>query len=87
LSTWKKNVEFDFGEQKFAVARVKNSSEGIPESLKELFETNSGNLNKTQKNIFANFLREFSDSFSKEIIAGTCDILEHVINIKDVELY
>lgn len=61
---------------------MENSSEEILEFLIDLFEINSGNLNKARKYIFADFLREFSDLFSKEIIAGNCDILEHVINVR-----
>jgi len=35
------------------------------------------------KNVFADFLCEFEDVFSEDIVAGNCDVLEHVINVKD----
>jgi len=44
---------------------------------------NSLNLDKTHKNIFADFLCEFEDVFSEDIVAGNCDVVEHVINVKD----
>jgi len=50
--------------------------------LKELFIKNSSNLNKTQK-VSANFLCEFHNIFSESIVAENCDVVEHVINMKN----
>jgi len=57
------------------VARVKGSAERISSPLKELFENNSKNLNEGQHEIFIDFLEEFQDIFSNDVIIGDCDIL------------
>jgi hypothetical protein len=86
--------EFAFGstnkEKKVqSCSRIKVSPEKVPSPekdrsiLKELFENNSANLDKAQKDIFAHFLGEFQGVFSGNIVAGNCDIVEHVINVKD----
>jgi len=36
-----------------------------------------------QRKIFIDFLEEFQDVFSNDVIAGNCDIVKHVINVKD----
>jgi len=41
------------------------------------------NLDEIRKNIFVDFLCEFEDVFSEDIVAGNCDVVEHVINVKD----
>jgi len=64
----------------------RNSFEKIPTILEKLFVDNSLNLNETRKNIFADFLCECEDVFSKDIVAGNCDVVEHVINVKDSSL-
>jgi len=65
------------------VACVGEFTEKVSFSLKELFVNNSKNLNEGQREIFIDFLEEFQDVFSKEVIAGNCDVVEHVINLKD----
>jgi len=57
--------------------------ERVPTILKELFVDNSANLDGIRKNTFADFLCEFQDVFSENIVAGNCNIVEHVINVKD----
>ena len=63
--------------------RIEVFCEKVPISLKELFEENSQNLNYLEKGIFANFLREFEDVFSENVVAGNCNVVEHVINVQD----
>jgi len=74
-----------FGESNVSkqVARVGEFNERVSCSLNELFVNYSKNLNEGQREIFIDFLEEFQDVFSKEIIAGNCDVVEHVINLKD----
>jgi len=73
---------------KFKCYRVKeiserNSSKKVPAILEKFFIDNSLNLDETRKNIFADFLCEFEDVFSEDIVAGNCDVVEHIINVKD----
>jgi len=65
------------------VARVEESVGRIPFSLRELFKENSKSLNEGQREIFVDFLEEFQDVFSNDIIAGNCDIVKHVVNVRD----
>jgi len=51
--------------------------------LKEFFEKETQDLNEEQKERFANFLTEFRDVFSEEIVAGNCKLVEHIIKIED----
>jgi len=37
-------------------------------------------LNEKQQEVFLDFLREFQDIFSDEIVSGNCEIVNHVIN-------
>jgi len=55
----------------------------VPTILKNLFENNSINLIDLEKEIFAEFLNNFSGVFSENIVAGNCSVVEHVINIRD----
>jgi len=55
----------------------------VPSNLKYLFEENSKNLDESQKQLCVEFINEFRDVFSEEIIAGNCEIGEHVINLQD----
>jgi len=64
-------------------ARVEESVDRVPFPLGELFKGNSKNLNEGQREIFVDFLEEFQDVFSNDIIAGNCDIVKHVINVRD----
>jgi len=55
----------------------------VPSNLKYLFEESSKNLDESQKQLCAELINEFHDVFSEEIIAGNCEIGEHVINLQD----
>ncbi|XP_011858923.1 PREDICTED: uncharacterized protein LOC105556439 [Vollenhovia emeryi] len=70
-------------EEIFDCARVETSSQGVPSVLEELYIRNSQNLIDSQKKDFAAFLRKFKNVFSQETVAGNCEVLEHVINLKD----
>jgi len=48
-----------------------------------VFEKETQELNKEQKERFAQFLTEFQDVFFKEVIAGNCNVIEYTIKIKD----
>ncbi|XP_071652203.1 uncharacterized protein [Temnothorax longispinosus] len=69
-------------EKVLSCSRIQVSSERAP-FLKELYTNNSSNLNKAQKEIFTDFLEEYQDVFSEEIVAGNCGVVEHVINLED----
>lgn len=43
----------------------------------------SKNLNDIQKKDLGDFLEEFQNVFSRDIVAGSCDVLKHEIDIKD----
>lgn len=64
-------------------SETNNSLKEVPDILKQSLECNSSHLNKTQKDVFADFLMEFRDVFSENIVAGNCDIVRHAINLKD----
>jgi len=59
------------------------SSLDVPSNLKCLFGESSKNLNESQKQFCEKFLNKFRDVFSKEIIAGNCEMGEHIINLQD----
>lgn len=67
-------------------ARVKSPSEEVSSVFEELLVEKAENLNKSQKEIFASFFERNKDLFSQEIIAGNCDVFEHVINVKNSSL-
>lgn len=58
-------------------------SDRVPTKLKELFADNTPHLNTIQKEVLVNFLNEFRDVFSVDIVAGNCDMVKHCINVKD----
>jgi len=77
-------------ETNFKICRIeeiskRNSFEKVPAILGKLFVDNSLNLDETRKNIFTDFLCEFEDVFSEDrkIVARNCDVVEHIINVKD----
>jgi len=72
-----------FAEQKDIQCGRLESFFEVPSNLKNLFEESSKNLNESQKQFCAEFINEFRDVFSEEIIAGNCEIGEHVINLQD----
>lgn len=70
-------------EQNLNCLRIQDYSEKVPSILMELYENDSVNLNKSQKDIFANLLNEYEDIFSEKIVAGNCDIVTHAINVRN----
>jgi len=56
--------------------------EKVPYFLQMFFEENSKNLS-SQRDIFADFLIEFQDVFSEDLVAGNCEVLKHSINVRD----
>jgi len=76
---------FDVSSQErkeFVCSRIESETNGVPLFLRELFMKETQNLNEEQKRRFANFLTEFQDVFSEEIIAGNCRMVEHRIEIE-----
>lgn len=59
-------------EKNLSCSRIEDSSEKVLLILKELFMSNSRNLVESQKEVFANFLNQFQDVFSENIITGKC---------------
>jgi len=54
----------------------------VSSNLKYLFEESSKNLNESQKQLCTEFINEFHDVFSDEIIEN-CEIGKLVINLQD----
>jgi len=50
------------------------------------FEQNSQEMNVSQRIIFAEFLKEFQNVFSEQIVAGNYDIVQHEIKLSDSRL-
>ena len=65
----------------FSCSRINNQE--IPNFLESFFSENSKNLISSQKDIFANFLIEFQDVFSQDLITGNCEVLKHDIKLTD----
>lgn len=65
----------------FSCCRIEK--EKVPNFLQTFFEENSENLAPSQKDIFADFLVEFQDMFSEDLVAGNCEVLEHTIDVRD----
>lgn len=40
-------------------------------------------MDSEYKSVFTEFLNEHQDVFSKDITAGNCEVMEHIIKIKD----
>lgn len=40
-------------------------------------------MGEAQKNFFVDFLCDYQDVFFYDIVAGNCNVVEHVINVKD----
>ncbi|KYN09428.1 hypothetical protein ALC57_18460, partial [Trachymyrmex cornetzi] len=60
--------------------RVKKSFDfDVPSNLRSLLEKDSEYLTQSQKKLFAELLNEFSDIFSEQIVAGNCEVGEHLI--------
>lgn len=54
-------------------SRIKNDSCRLPELLLQIKEQSSQHLNAFQKEVFTEFLSEFCEVFSENIVAGNCD--------------
>jgi len=54
----------------------------IPQFLRKFSEKETQELNEEKKEWFAQFLTEFQNVFSEEIIAGNCNVVKHTIKIK-----
>jgi hypothetical protein len=67
--------------ENFSCARINNLE--VPSFLLDCFEKNSFELNFSEKKQFAEFLKEFQDVFSEEVIAGNCAVEEHSINLEE----
>lgn len=74
---------FQLEEEEFLDFPRNDSFRKAPVILKKLFESDSKNLDNTQRERFANFLDEFQDVFFEKILAGNCDVVEHSIDVKD----
>jgi len=70
------------GKEEFVCSRIENEVSGVPLFLREHFMKETQNLNEKQKEQFANFLIEFQDVFSEEIIAENGRMVEHRIEIE-----
>jgi len=70
-------------ESNLLCSRIRSFEDEILLFVKELFERESKDLNEDQRNCFAQLLKDYQDVFSEEITARNCDILEHIINLKD----
>ncbi|KMQ87964.1 krab-a domain-containing protein, partial [Lasius niger] len=64
-------------------SRIECFEKKVPHFFRELFKKYSENLDSSEKEIFAEFLYEFQDVFSENIVAGNCGLIEHEINLTD----
>jgi len=64
-------------------SRIERPILEIPLCLSQIFDDASQNLNESQKSIFAEFLCQNKAVFSETIVAGNCNVVNHVINVKD----
>lgn len=64
-------------------SRVERPLLKIPAGLTQLYDNVSRNLNETQKAIVAEFLCQNKNVFSESIVEGNCNVVNHVINVKD----
>ncbi|KMQ84239.1 retroviral aspartyl protease family protein [Lasius niger] len=79
--SYKVIVEIELGKHLLEVPII--IEEKVPSFLKTFFEENSKNLISSQKDIFTDFLIEFQDVFSENLVAGNCEVLEHAINVEN----
>lgn len=59
--------------------RIIEKEREVPVFLEELFKRDSFHLSEKRESSFADFLTEYQDVFAKEIVAGSCEIVEHRI--------
>lgn len=70
-------------ERGLVCSRLENRPTQLPDFLSRVIEQGSSHLNPVQRKDFFNFLFEFQDIFSENVIAGKCDMLDHKINLLD----
>jgi len=63
--------------------RISSASKRVPDGCNELFERDFQEMDVSQRDIFADFFKEFQDVYSEQIIAGNCDIMQHEIKLSD----
>jgi len=73
------NFESEIG----CCSRIERPNLEIPLCLSQIFDDASQNLNESQKEIFAEFLCKNKAVFSEIIVAGNCNVVNHIINVKD----
>ncbi|XP_011867683.1 PREDICTED: uncharacterized protein LOC105561915, partial [Vollenhovia emeryi] len=71
------------GQNPISCSRVTSLSREAPLLLKELFESSSRELAQPQSEALVEFLTDFQDTFSGEIVAGSCDVVQHSIDVGD----
>ena len=64
-------------------SRIEECPARLSDPLLRIFEESSQELEFSQKQMFSNFLSEFSCVFSEKIIAGNCNVLSHNIKLCD----
>jgi len=64
-------------------SRIERPIPEVPLYLSRIFEGVSQNLNESQKEIFTEFLCRNKSVFSEIIVAGNCNVINHVINVRD----
>jgi len=65
----------------FSCHRISSVLKEVPDGCRELFERDSQEMNVSQRDIFADLLKEFQDVFSEQIVAGNCNIMQHEIKL------
>ncbi|KAL6258227.1 hypothetical protein P5V15_010156 [Pogonomyrmex californicus] len=68
-------------EENLSCSRISLPERKIPKLLLDFFDRNSVGLNDLQKENFSEFLEEFQDVFSENIVAGNCSVIEHSISV------
>lgn len=74
-------------ERTLTCSYVEISSEKVSPILEKLYKENSEKLNQEQKKTFFEFLMEFRDVFSENIITGNCDIVNPCYKCKKFSPY
>ena len=64
-------------------SRIEDCPARLSEPLRRIFEESSRGLEFSQKQMFLNFLNEYSHVFSEKVVAGNCNILSHCIKLCD----
>ena len=75
-----------FGEEeesqgKFLCSRIFNPSVVVPHFLSEFYQKHSQTLDISQKEKFAELLKEFQGIFTENVVAGNCSLETHSIDV------